>query len=94
MSKPIQAGDSCLVINGLGRSKSPNIGQRVVVISLQGEHSQHGRVWRCRGPNVQQLTCAGTYTVTGWADFPVSWLQKIDPTQPTVSKSTIKETAS
>jgi hypothetical protein len=79
VSEPIKAGDRCLVIGGMGRSKSPNIGQEVIVKSLQGEHSQHGRMWRCRGPNVQQLTDAGTYVVTGWADFAQGWLQKIDP---------------
>lgn len=82
MSAPLQAGDLAEVIGGLGRSKSPNIGQRVKVVSLQGEHSQHGRIWRCTGDQVQQLSDAGTYVVTGWADFAQSWLRKIGPDAP------------
>ena len=77
--EPIKAGDLCEVISGLGQKKSPNLGLFVKVISAQGEHSQYGRIWRCEGPNVQQLTDAGTYAVTGWADFPASWLRKIKP---------------
>ena len=79
MSTPIQSGDLCEVIGGLGREKSPNIGLTVRVVSLQGEHSQHGRIWRCEGPGVQQLTDAGTYTMTGAADFAAVWLRKIEP---------------
>ncbi len=75
----ISSGDTCIVVQGLGRQKSPNLGAIVKVVSLQGEHSQHGRIWRCEGPSVHQLSDSGTYTKTGWADFPTSWLQKIDP---------------
>ncbi|WP_298379186.1 hypothetical protein [uncultured Bradyrhizobium sp.] len=82
MSAPLQAGDPAEVVGGLGRGKSPNIGQRVKVVSFQGEHSQHGRIWRCTGDNVQQLTDAGGYAVTGWADFAQSWLRKIKPDAP------------
>jgi hypothetical protein len=91
VSEPIKSGDSCLVIGGLGRSKSPNIGKTVTVASMQGEHSQHGRVWRCTGDGVCQLGDAGNYVVTGWADFPVSWLQKIDPTPTDKTQTTEKE---
>lgn len=79
MREPIKAGDLCEVIGGLGRTQSPNIGQQVTVVSLQGEHSQHGRIWRCTGPNIQQLTDAGAYIVTAWADFAADWLRKIEP---------------
>lgn len=89
--KPLQAGDTAEVIQGLGRSKSPNIGKRVRVVSMQGEHSQLGRVWRCTGDGVQQLTDGGTYVVTGWADFPASWLRKIEPDSPTDTTSASKE---
>lgn len=88
---PIQAGDIAEVIQGLGRSKSPNIGKRVSVVSLQGEHSQFGRIWRCTGDGVQQLTDAGTYVTTGWADFPVSWLRKVWPVSTTDTTSASKE---
>lgn len=79
MNEPIQSGDMCEVIGGLGRQYSPNVGQRVRVESLQGEHSQHGRIWRCKGPDVQQMTDGGGYVVTGWADFAQSWLRKVPP---------------
>jgi hypothetical protein len=77
--KPIQAGDLCIVVGGLGQRKSPNLDLTVTVISLQGEHSQYGRIWRCKGEFIKQLTDAGTYIVTGEADFAQSWLQKIEP---------------
>lgn len=79
MREPIKAGDRAEVIGGLGREKSPNIGQIVTVVALHGEHIQLGRIWRCTGPNIQQLTDGGSYIVTAWADFPVSWLRKIEP---------------
>lgn len=79
MSAPIQAGDRCLVVSGLGRSKSPNLGLTVRVVSLRGEHSQHGRVWRCVGRGVQQLTDGGGYVTTGAADFSAAWLARIEP---------------
>jgi len=89
MNEPIKSGDTCLVIGGLGRGKSPNMGQEVKVVFLQGEHSQHGRIWRCSGPNVKQLTDAGAYQITGWADFAASWLQKTKPDS--LDKSEFKE---
>ena len=77
----------CLVVGGLAQRNSPNIGQTVKVISLQGEHSWHGRVWRCAGEDVKQLMDNGSYQVTGWADFAVGWLQKIKPDSLDKSKS-------
>ena len=82
MTRPISAGDVCIVIAGLSRSKSPNKGLVVTVRSLRGEHRLHGRVWRCEGAGVQQLTDGGGYQVTGWADFAAAWLQRIDPPKP------------
>jgi len=79
MKQPIKAGDRCIVIQGLGRDRSPNVGLTVTVGTLQGTHSRFGRVWRCMGPGVRQLSDAGTYIETGWADFPAQWLQKVDP---------------
>jgi hypothetical protein len=78
MSEPIKSGDVCLVIQGLGRIRSPNLGKTVSVKMCMGEHSEHGRIWRCQGDGVTQLHDNGSYIVTGWADFPTSWLQKID----------------
>lgn len=91
MNRPVSAGDTCVVVGGLGRSKSPNLGLRVVVKSLRGEHSQHGRVWRCEGAGVQQLTDGGGYKTTGWADFPASWLWPIDPENTRKSATKTKE---
>jgi hypothetical protein len=93
MNEPIKVGDKCTVIGGLARGKSPNIGLVVDVVSLQGEHSQHGRVWRCTGTNIKQLADNGMFVKTGWADFPQSWLQKVDevePKQKTKSKELVE----
>lgn len=92
MNRPISAGDTCLVVGGLGRTKSPNAGLTVTVRSLQGEHTQHGRIWRCEGAGIKQLTEAGGYEVTGWADFATAWLQRIDPPTPP-AKTRAKELA-
>jgi hypothetical protein len=86
MNEPIKAGDLCEVIGGLGQGKSPNLGLQVTVVSLQGEHSQHGRIWRCEGPGVKQLTDGGGYAVTGWGDFAQSWLRKAPPPKQTKSE--------
>lgn len=82
MKEPIKSGDMAEVVGGLGRSKSPNLGLRVKVVAFQGEHSQHGRIWTCTGEGVSQLTDAGTYQVTGVADFAQDWLRKIEPDAP------------
>jgi hypothetical protein len=87
--KPISAGDTCKVVNGLGQSKSPNLGLTVTVQSFQGEHSGRGRIFRCTGAGIMQLSDAGTYIHTGEADFPTSWLQRIAPT--TTDKQSTKE---
>ena len=79
MTRPISAGDVCVVVGALGRSKSPNIGRQVTVSSAQGEHSHFGRIWRCEGAGIQQLADSGGYVTTGWADFAADWLQRIDP---------------
>lgn len=83
MREPIKSGDNCIVTNGLGGQKSPNAGLQVRVQSLVGEHSQLGRIWRCAGEGVVQLGDAGNYVATNWADFPSSWLIKIEPNQET-----------
>lgn len=93
MKEPIKAGDRCLVVSGLGREKSPNTGKQVVVDKLMGEHSQHGRIWRCSGEGVMQLSDSGTYITTGWADFPAAWLQKIDPPELQTQNTSEKEVA-
>ena len=78
MSAPIQAGDTAEVIDGAYGRRSPNVGRRVLVVGLQGEHSRLGRVWRCSGDGLMQFDGA----VAGWADFPAVWLRKIEPDAP------------
>lgn len=91
MSAPLQSGDTAVVVNGMGAAKSPNVGKTVKVLSLQGEHSRLGRVWRCEGAGIQQLSDGGSYVTTGWADFPAAWLQKLDPPLPVATTDTTNE---
>ena len=92
MNEPIKSGDRALVIGGLGRHKSPNIGLTVIVGQCLGEHSQHGRIWHCTGTGIKQLNDGGGYTTTGEADFAASWLQKLPP-PPLKQTTTTKETS-
>jgi len=92
MKRPIQAGDKCIVVNGLGQNKSPNLGLTVTVKSREGEHSRFGVIWLCEGPGIKQLTDAGTYQTTGWAGFPAAWLQRIEPDATTKLKEDAYET--
>lgn len=78
MSEPLKAGDLAEVINGLGRGKSPNIGKIVTVGMIAGESDRYGLVRHCTGPGIVQLSDSGAYVITGEADFPVSWLRKIE----------------
>lgn len=91
MSEPIKAGDLCIVCGGLGGARSPNLGLHVHVVSLRGEHSRFGRVWRCEAPEIQQLSDSGTYETTGWADFPVAWLKKVPPVTTESQSETAQE---
>lgn len=78
MTRPISKGDVCLVIDGVLKHKSPNVGKQVTVQSLQGNHSKLGVIWRCAGPDLVAFNDdAGT--LTGIADFPAIWLKRIDP---------------
>ena len=79
MNEPLKAGDMCEIVGGMGRRRSPNLGLTVTVRSAQGEHSRLGRIWRCEGKGVMQMTDAGGYVVHGWADFPAAWLRKLPP---------------
>ena len=73
MKEPIKSGDTCLVISGSFGDKSPNVGKRVTVINLVGEHSEFGRIWRCTG---NQLTTEFG-AVGNESQFAQSWLKKI-----------------
>lgn len=83
-SEPLKAGDLCEVVNGLGRKASPNLGQQVTIKhrvfgALGDDHSLYGPVYRCEGPHLCQLSDAGTYVKTGWADLAGVWLKRIEP---------------
>lgn len=73
--KPIQSGDPAIIIRGALGDKGPNVGKQVIVGKLQGEHSQHGRIWRVHGKNlVTEYGATGTE-----CDCAAAWLQKIEP---------------
>jgi hypothetical protein len=73
MSEPIKSGDRCEVIGAVFGAQSPNLGKIVTVASLQGEHSVHGRIWRCTAPDL--ITEYGVAGIA--ADFAASWLRKL-----------------
>lgn len=83
MAEPIKCGDECIVIGGAFFASSfkntgPNRGKRVTVKALRGEHSVHGRIWRCTGEDlVTEYGAKGSE-----ADFAQSWLKKADPQAP------------
>ncbi len=75
MNEPIKAGDLCEVIAGALGQQGPNVGKRVTVLELRGEHSQFGRIWRCSGVDLTtEYGARGTQ-----ADFAQSWLRKLPP---------------
>ena len=77
MNEPIKSGDRCQVIAGALGSEGPNIGKQVTVGELRGEHSEHGRIWRCHGEGlVTEFGGFGTQ-----ADFAQSWLRKLPPSE-------------
>lgn len=79
MSKePIKAGDLAEVISGLQGTASPNLGLIVSVVSLQGEHSLYGRIWRCEA-EYGEAGQPGIAIPPGHLDFAQDWLRKINP---------------
>lgn len=74
MPRPIQAGDLCEVIDGVYGKSSPNVGKRVTVKSLQGQHSKLGNIWHCEGEGITRFDDSPGI---GWADFAQSWLRLI-----------------
>ena len=78
MQEPIKSGDECLVISGVFGDKSPNVGKKVKVVNLVGEHSEYGRIWRCVGSQLTtEFGAVGTES-----QFAQSWLQKMPPVSP------------
>jgi hypothetical protein len=77
MNEPIKSGDRCEVIAGALGDKGPNVGKRVTVGALRGEHSEYGRIWRCHGEGlVTEFGALGNE-----ADFAQSWLRKLPPSE-------------
>ena len=76
-TKPLSRGDRAIVIDGVLKAKSPNIGKQVIVQSLQGNHSTLGVIWRCTGPNLVSFN--DMIPPDGAVDFPAIWLQRIEP---------------
>lgn len=79
MSEPIKAGDRCEVVWGLQGAASPNIGLVVIPRSFVGEHSQHGRIWRCEAEYAERGQAGTDKVPGGHADFAQSWLKKLPP---------------
>ncbi len=84
MERPLSAGDVCIIINGLSRTKSPNIGKIVTidkrVFGAHGmDHSQYGPVYKCIGQELWQLGDNGEFFSVTSADIPGIWLKRIDP---------------
>jgi hypothetical protein len=84
MNEPIKSGDRCEVIAGALGDKGPNVGKKVTVGQVRGEHSEFGRIWRCHGEGlVTEYGALGNE-----ADFAQAWLRKLPPegTPPAVEK--------
>ena len=96
MKQPIKAGDICKVVMGLTRGKSPNIGKTVTVgHRIYGDHgmdhSRFGPVHACTGADICQLGENGEFVKTGQADFPIEWLEKIEPPKLDLKSETKEE---
>lgn len=75
MNEPIRSGDAAEIIAGALGATGPNVGKRVRVGMLRGEHSQHGRIWRVHGEGlVTEYGAVGTEV-----DCAQAWLRKIEP---------------
>lgn len=88
MSEPIKAGDLAEVIDGLKGKDSPNLGLIVRVLAYVGDHSQHGRIWRCEA-EYAVLGQEGVNVPPDKADFAQAWLRKIEP-PPVKTQTTAK----
>lgn len=94
MERPLSSGDICVVLHGLTRKNSPNVGKIVTIDKrifgdLGRDHSEYGPVYRCNGTGVSQLADNGEFVITGIADFPGIWLKRIDP--PVIVKENVHE---
>ena len=85
MNRPLEHGDVCIIIDGLGGVKSPNLGKFVIidkrVFGDYGmDHTKYGPVYHCLGKDLITLGDAGQYVATAAADLPGIWLRRVDPT--------------
>lgn len=83
-NRPLSSGDVCIIINGLGKEKSPNIGKLVTISKrLYGnfgmDHRDFGPIYSCVGKDLYKLSDSGGYIATNTADLPGIWLERIDP---------------
>ena len=85
--KPIQAGDHAEIIEGALGTKGRNVGKTVRIVSLRGEHNEHGRIWKVEGEGLVSEYGAVGSTV----DCAQSWLRKIEPPKDTSENSVAKE---
>lgn len=75
MSEPIKTGGRATIIAGALGDKGPNVGKKVTVGALRGEHSHHGRIWRVHGAGLTT-----EYGATGTeVDCAAAWLLKDPP---------------
>lgn len=80
-TEPIKAGDLCEIVEGALGRKGPNVGKRVRVLELRGEHSEHGRIWRVQGGDL-----LSEYGALGeQVDCAQSWLRKFPPPEQPLS---------
>lgn len=89
MNEPIKSGDECIIVNGAtGPRCQVNLGRRVIVGTMRGEHSRFGRIWRCVSLDGKPfLRVDGCFVDDGCiggneADFASAWLQKAEPIPP------------
>lgn len=78
MTEPIKSGDQCEIVEGSLGNTGPNVGKRVTVKELRGEHSRLGRIWRVCGTGLVSEFGALGDTV----DCAQSWLRKLPPEAP------------
>lgn len=88
-TEPIKAGDRCEVIDGLLGKASPNLGLIVIVLAYVGDHSKHGRIWRCEAEYAERGQPGDGRAPPGTADFAQSWLRKLPPDPATPKAETV-----
>ena len=87
MTRPIQAGDLCVVTSGMLGAKSPNIGLIVTVLARVYECPQLGTLWRCSAEYAVQHDDTRARP-PGQLDFAQSWLRRIEPPPLTLPATT------